>query len=131
MNRYNNDLSLAGAKYFRPLFSAIAVFGVVLMFTLLFSLIAVYTPVGMNFINIASTIIFYIGAFVTGIFSGKKATKNGWLKGLLGSSLYFLILFLVGSILNKTFGVNMSVILKFLLVLFTGATGGVFGINLK
>ena len=131
MNRYNNELSLAGNKYLRPLFSAVAVFLVVLIFTVLFSLIAVYTSVGMNFINIASVVIFYIGAFVTGVFSGKKATKNGWLKGLFGSFIYFLIVFSVGSILNKTFSINISVILKLLSVLFTGATGGVFGINLK
>ena len=41
MNRYNNELSLAGNKYLRPLFSAVAVFLVVLIFTVLFSLIAV------------------------------------------------------------------------------------------
>ena len=108
MNRITNDLSQSGIKLLRPFIFAVIVFAVVFIFTVLFSLIAVYTPVGMSFINIASAVIFYIGAFVTGVLSGRRALKNGWIKGLFGSALYFSILFAIGCVLNGDFIINFK-----------------------
>ena len=96
---------------------------------IIFSLILTYT-------NISETMIEPITIAITGVsillgsFVGNmKIRKNGLLNGGLIGIAYLLILYLVSSLLNWSFGLDIQSIIMIAIGIVFGILGGVLGVN--
>jgi putative membrane protein (TIGR04086 family) len=68
----------------------------------------------------------YIGSTST------RGVKNkGWLNGGIVGMIYMLVLYLASSLVFNDFTVDNYVITMGLIGIFTGAIGGIIGINIK
>lgn len=95
------------------------------------AIVLTYTNVSISFVKLFSNVIFYIGAMLSGIISSIKIKSNGWLHGIIAGGVYAFLLFFVGFCVNVS-GVRIkSLLVKFLLSLFFGGTGGIVGVNVR
>ncbi len=76
-------------------------------------------------------VVTILSALIVGLLVAKGAKTNGWMWGALGSAVYMLLLYIIGSIVfgSFTFGIGFFVIL--IIALLAGAVGGVIGVNLR
>lgn len=68
-----------------------------------------------------------IGSSITMI----KTNEKGLLKGGLIGVIYFLLIYLLSSILLKNFEVNIYSCIMFMATFICGAIGGIVGVNIK
>lgn len=73
-----------------------------------------------------STLCIMIGSF----FITKKIKEKGILYGTLFGFLYMLILFLISSIVNWDFSINLNSIIMIMFGIVGGAISGIMGVNL-
>ena len=69
------------------------------------------------------------------LIAGSTATRGlknkGWLNGSIVGLVYMLILYLLSSIIFKTFSIDKYIITMTIIGVLTGSIGGIIGINLK
>lgn len=109
------------------------VISIVLTLILLFgfSLILTYTNIGEE--TIAPVIIGITGI---SILSGSSIAtaqikKKGIVNGMIIGGVYIVALYLISSILNKGFSLNIYSAFMMIIGILAGAIGGVVGVNLK
>lgn len=69
-----------------------------------------------------------MGAFIGGYVSALISKQNGMMCGLICGFIMFLILFIASLITVRT-ALSMNTIVRLLLMLLTGAIGGILGVN--
>ena len=113
------------------LFSTLIVTIVLIGSLFLFAVLVTYTPLDIKYASALANVVFYIGAFVSGIVSGKKGKNNGWFRGLSASVIYFGIFYVISSVLSGEVFISFHHFTKLLFSIFAGVTGGIVGVNLK
>lgn len=96
----------------------------------LFSIILTYSNISEKIIPTVIIVLTFISVFVGAIFSTKRVNKNGMLNGGIIGGGYVLLLYLISSIINTGFNLNMYTILMIILGIIAGLIGGIVGINL-
>ncbi len=98
---------------------------------LIFSAILTYTDISEQVINpvifVATAISILIGSSVGNI----KIKKNGLVNGAFVGLIYMLILYIVSSILNWDFSLNLYSIIFIAVGIIFGILGGIIGVNKK
>ena len=82
---------------------------------------------------IMPTVIF-ISAFsilIGGFVITKKLDQKGIVYGSILGICYMLILYLISSIMNFNFSLNVNAVIMIAIGVFGGAIGGILGVNLK
>lgn len=102
---------------------------VVLLFIL--ASILTYSSVQENIINPSIIVITAISILIGSSIKNKKMTKNGILNGGLVGGIYIAIIYLISSLLNWEFRLNMQSLLMILIGMFFGIIGGIIGVNQK
>ena len=98
---------------------------------LIFAVVLTYTNISENTITpvilIATAISILLGSSIGNI----KIKKNGILNGAIIGGSYILILYLLSSILNARFGLNIQSIIMICVGIVFGILGGIIGVNKK
>lgn len=111
--------------------------GVIISFGLTLMLIFIYSVV-LTYTNISEDTIFPVALFITAlsIFIGSsvstiKIKKNGIINGGVIGFIYILLLYLLSSIINMTFGLNIYSLAIIGASVLGGMLGGIVGVNIK
>ena len=87
---------------------------------LIFSLI-------LSFTNVQENTSILIGSSIANI----KIRKNGLINGALIGACYILTIYLISSILNWKFSLNLQSIIMIVIAIIFGILGGIIGVNRK
>lgn len=82
-----------------------------------------------SYVSLSAHIISFISAFFYGLYSAKHISKGGLLNGATSGFLYFLIIFLVSSLLIKKLNFSLDTLIMLIISLAGGSIGGTVGIN--
>lgn len=107
--------------------------GISFIFTLvgilIFSIILTYSNISEAITPIVLVAISAISILIGATISTRRINKNGMLHGGIIGGVYVIILYLISSILNTGFQVNVYTILMIILGMIAGLIGGIIGIN--
>lgn len=84
--------------------------------------------------NVIMPTVIFISSFsilIGGFLVAKKIDEKGIVYGSVLGFIYMLILYLISSIMNFDFSLNMNAIIMIVFGLVGGAIGGILGVNLK
>ena len=101
-------------------------FGLILLFTIILSIINYFVVFPTKVIKILIPII---SMLVATIILGKNTKSRAYLEGIKFTSIYIILSIIVSLITKNPF--NFKLILSYLLILFTGVIGSMIGINFK
>ena len=104
---------------------------VTLIALLIFSVILTYTNVSENTISPVVIVVTALSILCGSSFSTKNIKKNGMINGGLIGLIYLLILYMISSILNWKFSLNMQSLIMILVGTTFGVLGGIIGVNRK
>lgn len=102
-----------------------------LVMLIIFSIILTYTNIQENVINPVIMIITAISILIGSSLVSMKLKKNGLINGGLIGGIYILIIYLVSSILNWKFSLNLQSIIMIVTAVTFGVLGGIIGVNKK
>ena len=98
-------------------------FLITLLCIFIFSVILTYSNVSESVIPIVIIIITLISIFTSTIICIKKVQKNGLINGAIIGGTYVILLYLLSSMLNTGFGVNIYSLLMIILGIISGIIG--------
>ena len=114
----------------KNIFKGVGISFVVTLVTLLiFSLVLTYTSVGESTISPVIIVITAISILFGSSISTKSIKKNGMVNGGVVGLIYLLIIYLISSILNWKFGLNLQSLAMIILGIVFGILGGIIGVN--
>ena len=111
--------------------------GIVISMTLtciiliIYAFLLVYTNINEITIKPVIIIVSSISILIGSSISSAKIKKNGMINGILIGITYFLIIYLISSIYNSCFYINISSIIFILCGISAGLLGGILGVNRK
>lgn len=98
---------------------------------IIFSLILTYTDIQENVINPVIMIITAVSILIGSSLGNIKIKKNGLINGGLIGGIYITIIYLISSILNWKFSLNVQSIIMIVTAILFGILGGIIGVNRK
>lgn len=128
MENYKTNFEETTKNIFKGI--AIAMITTVIML-LIFSIILAYTNTSENTITPVIMVVTGISILLGSSIGSIKIKKNGIINGGLIGGIYILILYLISSILNWRFGLNMQSIIMIAIGMIFGILGGIIGVNKK
>lgn len=102
-----------------------------LIMLLIFAALLTYTDMNENSIDTVIIIITAISILIGSSISNLKIRKNGLLNGALIGGLYIIFIYMVSSILNWRFSLNIQSIIMITVGIIFGILGGIIGVNKK
>lgn len=117
---------------FKSIFKGVII-SIVLTIGLLFcySLILANTNINEQSIKNVIIIISAFAIFISSIIATKKLKKDGIINGVIISSIYIFILYIISGIVNKEFSISKEGIIMIIGCTILGISGGIIGTNLK
>lgn len=98
---------------------------------LIFAILLTYTDISEDLINTVIIIVTAISIFIGSSIGNLKIKKNGLINGAIIGGSYILIIYLISSILNWRFRLNMQSIIMIIIGIIFGMLGGIIGVNKK
>lgn len=98
---------------------------------LIFSAILAFSDINENVINPVIITITAISILFGSSIGNNKIKKNGLLNGAFIGMIYILIIYLISSLLNWRFNLNVESIIMIILAMIFGMLGGIIGVNRK
>ena len=98
---------------------------------LIYSIILSYTSVAETTIPVTIIIITTVSILIGSNLSTIKIKKNGIVNGALIGLIYIIFIYLLSSIVEKDFSMNLYSIVMVIGSILAGAIGGIIGINKK
>ncbi len=102
-----------------------------ILLLIIFSIILTYTDIKENTINPVIMIITAISILIGSTMGNNKIKKNGLLNGGVIGGIYILTIYLISSLLNWRFSLNIQSIIMVTIGMIFGILGGVIGVNKK
>ena len=104
---------------------------VTVIMLIIFSIILTYTNIQESAINPVIMIITAISILIGSSLGNIKIKKNGLINGGLIGGIYIIIIYLISSILNWRFSLNIQSIIMIITSVIFGILGGIIGVNRK
>lgn len=101
------------------------------MLLLIFSIVLTYTHIPESVINPVIMVITAISILIGSSIENNKIKKNGLINGGIIGGLYIFIIYIISSILNWKFSLNMQSIIMIVIGIVFGILGGIIGVNSK
>ena len=98
---------------------------------LIFSLLLTYTDISENLINPVIMVVTGISILIGSSIGNCKIKKKGLVNGGIIGGSYIIILYLISSILNWNFSINLQAIIMVCIGIICGILGGIIGVNKK
>ena len=109
--------------------------GVSIIFTvvslIIFSVILTYTNVQESVINPVILVITAISILFGSSIGNAKIRKNGLVNGGFVGGMYIILIYLISSILNWRFSLNIQSVIMIVISVLFGILGGIIGVNRK
>lgn len=109
--------------------------GISMLFTLIclliFSILLSYTNISENTIIPVIIVVTGISILIGSSIGNSKIRKNGILNGALIGGGYIIILYLISSLLNVRFSLNLQSVIMIVVGIIFGILGGIIGVNTK
>lgn len=127
------DVNSEGTKnnLVRILKGSILAIVLTLIMLLIYSALLTYTGLNENTMPAVIIIITAISILVGSLISSVNIKKNGLANGALVGLIYILTIYLLSSIINKSFSLNIYSIIMIIASVIAGAIGGIIGVNRK
>ncbi len=97
----------------------------------IFAVVLTYTDVSETIINPVIIVITAISILIGSSIGNIKIKKNGLLNGAFIGGFYILTIYLISSILNWTFGLELQSLIMIAVGMIFGILGGIIGVNKK
>ena len=98
---------------------------------LIFSIILTYTNIDEKVINPVIMIVTAISILLGSSLGNIKIKKNGLINGGRIGAIYIITIYLISSILNWKFSLNIQSIFMIIIAIVFGILGGILGVNRK
>ena len=98
---------------------------------IIFSIILTYTNIQESAINPVIMIITAISILIGSSLGNINIKKNGLINGGLIGGIYIITIYLISSILNWKFSLNIQSIIMIITAVIFGILGGIIGVNRK
>lgn len=98
---------------------------------LIFSIILTYTNIDEKVINPVIMIVTAISILLGSSLGNIKIKKNGLINGGIIGALYIITIYLISSILNWKFSLDIQSIFMIIISIVFGILGGILGVNRK
>lgn len=98
---------------------------------IIFSILLTYTNIQESAINPVIMIITAISILIGSSISNIKIRKNGLINGGIIGAIYIITIYLISSILNWRFSLNLQSIIMIITAVIFGILGGIIGVNRK
>lgn len=98
---------------------------------LIFSIILTYTNIEESVINPVIMLVTAISILLGSSLGNIKIKKNGLINGGIIGALYITTIYLISSILNWKFSLNIQSIFMIIIAIVFGILGGILGVNRK
>ena len=98
---------------------------------IIFSILLTYTNIQESVINPVIMIITAISILIGSSIGNIKIRKNGLINGGIIGAIYIIIIYLISSILNWRFSLNLQSIIMIITSVIFGILGGIIGVNRK
>ncbi len=109
--------------------------GISMIFTIIclfiFAILLTYTTISESTITPVIIIVTGVSILVGSSIGNSKIKKNGILNGALVGGGYILILYLLSSLLNVRFSLNIQSVIMIAIGVIFGILGGIIGVNRK
>lgn len=102
-----------------------------LLLLLLFSIFLTYTNIQENTIAPIIIVVTAISILAGASIATIKIKKNGIINGGMIGGIYMILLYLLSSILETGFSLNMYAIVMIIFAMLAGMIGGIVGVNIK
>lgn len=96
---------------------------------IIFSIVLTYTQIPESAINPVIMVITAISILTGSSIENNKIKKNGLINGGIIGALYILIIYIISSILNWKFSLNVQSIIMIVIGIVFGILGGIIGVN--
>ncbi|MEE0808895.1 MAG: TIGR04086 family membrane protein [Acutalibacteraceae bacterium] len=115
-----------------PIFIKGIVLGVLvnILLLLIFAAVILLADIDRAFAQPLSSIALGVGGFVAAIYTAKKIGGKGYLVGLIIGLLSFVVVTLIGLIINKN-GLTKASVFRFIISFLSSVIGGIIGVNKK
>ena len=115
-----------------PIFIKGIVLGVLvnILLLLIFAAVILLADIDRAFAQPLSSIVLGVGGFVAAIYTAKKIGGKGYLVGLIIGLLSFVVVTLIGLIINKN-GLTKASVFRFIISFLSSVIGGIIGVNKK
>ena len=98
---------------------------------IIFSIILTNTELEESTIKPVIIAITSFSIFIGSIICVSKIEKKGIINGALVGLIYIVFMYILSSIVNSSFGLNLSSIILIVLATIGGMIGGIIGVNIK
>lgn len=95
----------------------------------IFSILLTYTNISENTITPTIIIMTGISVLIGSSIGNVKIKKNGIINGAIIGGGYILILYLISSLLNVEFSLNLKSVIMIIVGIVFGVFGGIMGVN--
>ena len=95
----------------------------------IFSILLTYTNISENTITPTIIIMAGISVLIGSSIGNVKIKKNGIINGAIIGGGYILILYLISSLLNVEFSLNLKSVIMIIVGIVFGVFGGIMGVN--
>jgi putative membrane protein (TIGR04086 family) len=102
---------------------------IILLF--IFAIILTYTQINETIMNPVIIVITAISILIGSSIGNIKIKKNGLINGALIGGIYIFTIYLISSILNWKFGLEIQSIIMIFVGMIFGILGGIIGVNKK
>lgn len=102
-----------------------------LVLLMIFATILTYTEVSETIINPVIIVVTAISILIGSSIGNIKIKKNGLLNGALIGGIYIITIYLISSILNWKFTLEIQSIIMIIIGMIFGILGGIIGVNKK
>ena len=117
-------------NFFINIFKGVGIaFIITIVLLLIFSAILTFTNINENVINPVIITATGISILVGSSIGNNKIKKNGLLNGTLVGAIYILIIYIISSLLNWRFNLNLQSIIMIAVGMVFGMLGGIIGVN--
>lgn len=100
-----------------------------LVLLIVFALILTYTNISETVISPVIMVITAISILIGSSIVNMKIKRNGLVNGGIIGGIYILTIYLISSILNWKFSLNLQSIIMIILAISFGILGGIIGVN--
>ena len=102
---------------------------ITLVILFVFALLLAYTNMSENMITPIVIIVSAISILIGSIISSRRIRKQGLINGGFVGLIYIITIYLLSSIIQKDFGMNIYSIIMVIACVMAGCLGGIIGVN--
>lgn len=106
-------------------------FAITIIGLIIFSCLITYTSIQENVIPTVTIIITAVSILIGSTISMSNVRKNGIINGASIGFIYILLIYLLSSIIESDFSLNIHSIVMIIASVLAGALGGIIGVNKK